>query len=116
MKEQACSGTTEDTGLPPNLGILPARTLLAGTLPWFQSHVALAGVAQWTEHWPANKKVTSLIPGQGMCQGCGTHPQFRACKRQNLSHTPMSLSFPPSLPLSKKLFFKAQGWQQALPE
>ena len=26
---------------------------------------ALAGVAQWVEHWPANERVTGLIPSQG---------------------------------------------------
>ena len=26
---------------------------------------ALAGVAQWTEHWTENRKITSLIPSQG---------------------------------------------------
>ena len=30
----------------------------------------LAGVAQWTEHWPANKRVAGLIPSQGTCLGC----------------------------------------------
>ena len=43
---------------------------------------ALAGVAQWIEHWPANQKVTSSIPSQGTCLGCGPGPQLGACKRQ----------------------------------
>ena len=29
----------------------------------------LAGGAQWIEHWPANWKVTSSVPGQGTCLG-----------------------------------------------
>ena len=33
-----------------------------------------AGVAQWIEHWPANKRVASSIPGQGTCPGCGPGP------------------------------------------
>ena len=32
---------------------------------------ALAGVAQWIEHQPANGKATSWLPGQGACLGCG---------------------------------------------
>ena len=36
---------------------------------------ALAGVAQWLEHQPANQKVTSSIPSQGTCLGCGPGPQ-----------------------------------------
>ena len=35
---------------------------------------ALAGVAQWTESLPANKKVAGLIPGQGTCLGCRPDP------------------------------------------
>ena len=31
----------------------------------------LAGVAQWIECWPENQRVTSLIPSQGTCLGCG---------------------------------------------
>ena len=39
---------------------------------------ALAGVAQWIECWPANRKVTGSIPGQGTCLGCGPGPWLRA--------------------------------------
>ena len=39
---------------------------------WF---VALAGVAQWIEHWPVNQRVAGLIPSQGMCLGCRPGPQ-----------------------------------------
>ena len=35
----------------------------------------LAGVAQWTECWPANQKVASSIPSQYTCLGCGSGPQ-----------------------------------------
>ena len=34
--------------------------------------LALAGVAQWIECWPANQRVTGLIPSQGTCLGCGS--------------------------------------------
>ena len=36
---------------------------------------ALAGVAQWTEHQPVNRKVASSIPSQGTCLGFGPGPQ-----------------------------------------
>ena len=36
--------------------------------------LALAGVAQWIECWPANHKVTGSIPSQGPCLGCGPGP------------------------------------------
>ena len=32
---------------------------------------ALTGVAQWIERGPANQRVTSSIPSQGTCLGCG---------------------------------------------
>ena len=31
--------------------------------------IALAGVAQWVEHWPANQKVAGLILDQGTFLG-----------------------------------------------
>ena len=37
--------------------------------------LALAGVAQWIEHWPANQRVTGSISRQGTCLGCGPGPQ-----------------------------------------
>ena len=33
--------------------------------------LALAGVAQWIECWPVSQRVTSSIPSQGTCLGCG---------------------------------------------
>ena len=36
---------------------------------------ALAGVAQWIEHWPANPKVAGSILSQGTCLGCRPGPQ-----------------------------------------
>ena len=36
---------------------------------------ALAGVAKWIERWPANQRVTSLIPSQGTCLGGRPGPQ-----------------------------------------
>ena len=38
--------------------------------------IALAGVAQWTEHWLVNQRVAGLILSQGTCLGCGPGPQL----------------------------------------
>ena len=35
---------------------------------------ALAGVAQWIEHGPANQRVAGSIPSQGTGLGCGPGP------------------------------------------
>ena len=42
---------------------------------FFSVVFALAGVAQWIEHWPANQRVTHSIPSQSTCLGCGPGPQ-----------------------------------------
>ena len=44
----------------------------------YKRALALAGVAQWIEHWPVNRKVTSSIPSQGTCLNCGLGPQLGA--------------------------------------
>ena len=36
---------------------------------------ALAGVAQWVEHWPGNQRVWGWIPSQGSCLGFRAGPQ-----------------------------------------
>ena len=36
--------------------------------------LALAGIAQWIECWPANQRVVASIPSQGACLGCGPGP------------------------------------------
>ena len=56
---------------------------------------ALDGVAQWTECWPVNQRVTISIPSQGTCLGCRPGPQL-GCTRGN--HTLMFLSLFFSLP------------------
>ena len=62
----------------------------------------LAGVAQLVGHCSANQKVADLIPGQGICLGCGFGPLLGMCKRQlihvSLSHPCFSPSLSPSLP------------------
>ena len=67
---------------------------------------ALAGVAQWAEHHPINRKVASLIPSQGTCLDCRPGPWLGACKRQlvdiSLTHRCFSSSLSPSLPFFLK--------------
>ena len=62
-----------------------------------------AAVAQWTECMQAaNRRVTSSIPGWGMCLGCGQRPQWGSCERQ--PHIDVSLPlFLPPFPLSLKV-------------
>ena len=36
--------------------------------------MALAAVAQWIEHGPANQRVAGSIPSQSTCLGCGPGP------------------------------------------
>ena len=67
---------------------------------------ALAGVAQWIEHWPTNQKVTGSIPSQGTCLGCGPGPWLGGMREATdcFSHTSMflSVSLPTSLPSKSK--------------
>ena len=68
--------------------------------------IALAGVAQWTEHQPVNQRVTGSIPSQGTCLGCrpGRAPS-RGCMRGN--HTDVSLPlFLLPFQINKKKIFK----------
>ena len=46
---------------------------------------ALAGVAYWIEHWPADWKVTGSIPSQGTCLGCRPGPWLGVYERQLVS-------------------------------
>ena len=50
-----------------------------GTLLWTHLYKiiakALAGVALWMEHWPANQRVAGSIPSQGACLSCRPGPQ-----------------------------------------
>ena len=46
-----------------------------------------------------NQRVDGLIPGQGICLGCGLGPQWRVCDRQPYIDVFLSFSFPS--PLSK---------------
>ena len=58
-------------------------------------NMALAGVAQWTEHGPAKQRVIGSNPSQGPCLGCGPGPQLGAHERQPHIDVSLPLSFPP---------------------
>ena len=62
-----------------------------------KQHLALASVAQWTECWPVNQRVTCSIPSWGTCLVCRPGPQCGARERQ--PHIDVSLPlFLPSFP------------------
>ena len=68
-------------GIKPASFLLVCRTMpnplkysSQGCFKILKQHT-LAGVAQWIECWPANLRVTSLIPSQGTCLACGPGPQ-----------------------------------------
>ena len=68
-------------------------------------NIALAGVPQLIENWPADRKFAGSIPSQSTCLGCGPGPQLRP-ERSNqslfLSHImSLSLSFSFLSPLFK---------------
>ena len=63
------------------------------------SHLALAGVAQWTEYRPVNQRVIGLIPSQGAHAWVAGQVPSRARLRDNHTLMFLSLSFPS--PLSK---------------
>ena len=54
---------------------LHPRLLYPAKLSFRMEVHALAGVAQWIECQPVNQRVTSSIPSQGTCLGCGPGPQ-----------------------------------------
>ena len=65
-------------------------------------YIALAGVAQCTEHPPVNRKVASSIPFQGTCLGCRSRLQLAAQEATDRCFSP-SLSLPS--PLYIKILF-----------
>ena len=62
---------------------------------------ALAGVAQWIECQPENRRIASSIPSQGTHLGCRPGPQLGAHERQ--PHIDVSLPLSSSLPLSLEI-------------
>ena len=65
----------------PVLDVLNGRYVCSSSLvmlhpfPRKKCTYRLAGVAQWTEHGPANQRVASSILSQGTCLGCGPGPR-----------------------------------------
>ncbi|XP_036211089.1 uncharacterized protein LOC118678954 [Myotis myotis] len=63
--------------VPPAGAWTSRRSTRRGTccpLLWSTVFQALAGVAQWTECWPVDGRVSGLIPVKGTCPGCGLGP------------------------------------------
>ena len=60
------------------------------------SYMALAGVAQWIEHQPADQRVAGSIPSQGTCLGCRPGPQWEAWEKQPHTDVSLPLFLPPS--------------------
>ena len=52
--------------------IVPTERLGCGLIGIMKR--ALVGMAHWIECWPVNQRVTSSIPSQGTCLGCGPGP------------------------------------------
>ena len=70
----------------------------------FKLEKDLTDVAQRIELWPANQRVSSSIPSQDTCLGCGPGPQCtntRGFSRGNHTLMFLSLSFSLPFPLSK---------------
>ena len=61
-----------------------------------KAHSALAGVAQWMEHRPANQRVAGSIPSQVTCLGCRPGPRWGAHERQPHTDVSFPLFTPPS--------------------
>ena len=62
---------------------------------------ALAGIAEWIECWPLNRRVTGSIPSQGTWLGCRPGPQLGHVKGNHLMYL---LQADVSLPLFLPLF------------
>ena len=71
------------------MSTLEADTTATGWAHAKENTVALAGVVQWIECRPANRKVTSSVPSKGTCLGCRPGRLLVVCKRQlmDVSHT-----------------------------
>ena len=62
---------------------------------------ALAGVAQWIQHGPANQRVASLIPSLGHMPGLQARSPVVGCVRGNHTLMILALSFSFPSPVSK---------------
>ena len=56
------------------VGLIISRHVFRNVNIKSNTNIALAGVAQWIEHWPVNQRVTGSIPSQGTCLGCRPGP------------------------------------------
>ena len=123
---QACALTGNRTGYPlvcrPALnplshtsqGWLPCLLIGAFNLFMFKIiYFALSGVAQWIECWPANQRVTSLIPSHDTCLGCGPGPWWGSLERQPHIDVSLPLFLPPysSLKINKILKKNNGEWR-----
>ena len=61
--------------------------------------LALAGVAEWIELWPANHGVPESIPSQGICLGFSLVRSPVRGTREEAKHWCFSPSLSSSLPL-----------------
>ena len=68
--------------------------------------LALAGVAQWIECWPANRKVTGSITSGSACLVCSLGPRLGVCERQRIHVSLTHCCFSPSLSPSRPLILK----------
>ena len=80
--------------------MLSAHLIHSKNFKIYPAYLTLAGVDEWTEHWPGNRKVTGLISSQGTWLGCGPGPHLGAA-RDNQSHIGVSLPLSIPSPLSK---------------
>ena len=63
----------------------------------------LAGVAQWIERWPEKQRVTSSIPSQDTCLGCGPGCPAGGAQHRETTYGCFCPSLSPSLPLPLKI-------------
>ena len=79
------------------------HVLRVHSVPFKKFVCALAGVAQWIEHWPVNQRVAGSIPSQDTCLGFRTGPWLGVRKRQPHTDVSLPLFLPPfpSLKINK---------------
>ena len=63
-----------------------------------RNNLALAGVTQWTEHWPVNQRVAGWIPSQGTCLGCGARSSAGNKRQPSDVSLHVNVSLPSFLP------------------
>ena len=86
---------------PGYFSAVSPRSLSSWATVFRNQFLALAGVAQWMERWPANKKVAGSIPSQGTYLDCRPGPWCGGHMRSNHTWIFLSLSFSLLSPLYK---------------